>query len=255
MVTIIDEEAGTVTVKDARGERQYQMASNEAFMAASKAWLRCSWDAKYVYGFSWLGRPIIQLPEDMIRIQEVIYRIKPDIIIETGIAHGGSLIFYATLCKAIGKGRVLGIDLDIRSHNRQAIEAHELFPLITLLEGSSIDPAVVTRVAQIVGERPNALVVLDSNHSRDHVLGELNMYAPFVPVGSYIVVADGIMPELCRAPRSKPDWSWNNPMSAVAKFLAGRTDFEAEEPEFPFNEGMVTGRVSYWPSAYLRRKA
>ena len=89
MVTIIDEEAGTVTVKDARGERQYQMASNEAFMAASKAWLRCGWDAKYVYGFSWLGRPIIQLPEDMIRIQEVIYRIKPDIIIETGIAHGG----------------------------------------------------------------------------------------------------------------------------------------------------------------------
>lgn len=255
MVTVIDEDAGTVTVSDARGEQQYQMASNEAFMAVSKAWLRCGWDAKYVYSFSWLGRPIIQLPEDMIRIQEVIYRIKPDIIIETGIAHGGSLIFYASLCKAIGKGRVIGIDVDIRSHNRQAIEAHELSPLITLVEGSSIDPAVVARVARMIDDSPNALVVLDSDHSRDHVFAELNMYAPFVGLGSYIVVADGIMAELCRAPRAQPDWSWNNPISAVTKFLEGRGDFEVEEPKFAFNEGMITGRVSYWPGAYLRRKA
>src|SRR4051794_26222386 len=176
MVTIIDENNGTVTVRDSSGERQYPMASNDGFMAASKAWLRCGWDAKYVYSFSWLGRPVIQLPEDLVRIQEVIYRIKPDVIIETGIAHGGSLIFYASLCKAIGQGRVIGIDVDIRGHNRRAIEAHELFPFITLVEGSSIDPAVVKRVADAAGAGAKALVVLDSNHSQDHVFAELTLY-------------------------------------------------------------------------------
>src|SRR4051794_21861605 len=149
MVTIIDENNGTVTVRDAAGERQYPMASNEGFMAASKAWLRCGWDAKYVYGFSWLGRPVIQLPEDLIRIQEVIYRIKPDLIIETGMAHGGPLIFSASLCKAIGKGRVIGIDIDTRDNNRRAIEAHELFPFITLIEGSSISPSVLKQVGTL----------------------------------------------------------------------------------------------------------
>jgi cephalosporin hydroxylase len=255
MVTIIDEEAGTVTVRDPRGERQFSIASNEAFMAASKAWLRCGWDAKYVYGFSWLGRPIIQLPEDLIRIQEVIYRVKPDFIIETGIAHGGSLIFYASLCKAMGKGKVIGIDVDIRSHNRKAIEAHELFPFITLVEGSSTDPKVVDRVASIVGQTSNALVILDSDHGRDHVLAELRLYAQFVGVGSYIVVCDGIMAQVCGAPRTKPDWSWNNPLSAITQFLKSATDFEVEEPEFLFNEGIVTDRVTYWPSAYLRHRS
>jgi cephalosporin hydroxylase len=255
MVTIIDEEAGTVTVRDAGGERAYGMASNEGFMAASKAWLRCGWDAKYVYGFSWLGRPVIQLPEDLIRIQEIIYRIKPDVIIETGVAHGGSLIFYASLCKAIGKGRVVGIDIDIRSHNRQAIEQHELSSFITLIEGSSIDPTVIKQAESLMGKDSNALVVLDSNHSKDHVLAELNMYAPFVGTDSYMVVADGIMAELSGAPRSKPDWQWNNPLGAIESFLQERTDFAAEEPAFPFNEGEITGRVTYWPRAYLRRKS
>lgn len=255
MVTIINEDAGTVTVSDASGERHYQMASNEGFMAASKAWLRCGWDAKYVYGFSWLGRPIIQLPEDLIRIQEIIYRIKPDVIIETGIAHGGSLIFYASLCKAMGKGRVVGIDVDIRRHNREAIEQHELFPLVTLIEGNSIDPAVAKKVECLIGQVANALVVLDSNHSKDHVLAELNMYAPFVTPGSYMVVADGIMAELCGAPRTKSDWRWNNPLGAIQGFLQESTDFALEEPAFPFNEGAVTGRVTYWPRAYLRRKS
>jgi cephalosporin hydroxylase len=253
MVTIIDEDAGTVTVSDAGGERQYQMASNEGFMAASKAWLRCGWDAKYVYGFSWLGRPIIQLPEDLIRIQEIIYRVKPDVIIETGIAHGGSLIFYASLCKAMGKGKIVGIDVDIRSHNRQAIDQHELSPFITLIEGSSIDPAVIEQVERLIGPASNALVVLDSNHSKDHVLAELNMYAPFVALDSYMVVADGIMAELRGAPRSKSDWRWNNPLGAIESFLRERPNFMAEEPAFPFNEGAVTGRVTYWPQAYLRR--
>ncbi|HKR59212.1 MAG TPA: CmcI family methyltransferase, partial [Pyrinomonadaceae bacterium] len=144
----IDLESGVLSVADGEGTSTYNLGTPEAFAVISKLWLRAGWDSKYVYSFTWLGRPIIQLPDDMIRIQEVIYSVKPDLIIETGVAHGGSLIFYASLCKAMEQGRVIGIDIEIRPHNRQAIEAHPLFPFITLIEGSSIDPAVVEEVAR-----------------------------------------------------------------------------------------------------------
>ena len=134
-----------IVVKDGR---EYPIGSPEAFSIISEAWLRAGWDTKYVYSFAWMGRPIIQLPEDMIRIQEVIYDIKPDLIIETGVAHGGSLIFYASICKAMGIGRIVGIDIEIRPHNREAIEQHEMFPYISLIEGSSTDPSIVKSVKE-----------------------------------------------------------------------------------------------------------
>ncbi len=254
MITTIDETAGEVVVIDGDRERRYPLASNEGFMAASAAWLRAGWDAKYVYGFTWFGRPMIQLPDDMIRIQEVVYRLKPDAIIETGVAHGGSLVFYASLCKAMGKGRVIGIDIEIRPHNRAAIESHELFPFIELHEGSSADPAIVSAVRASVPLDATVLVILDSNHSRDHVLSELRAYAPMVSPGSYIVASDGIMAQVAGGPRTHPDWDWNNPLSAMDIFLREAPDFEAAEPGFPFNEGAVTDRVTYWPRAYLRRR-
>ncbi len=136
----IDEANGVVIAAGPDGEVTHRLDSPEAFRLISKAWVRCGWDTKYVYSFSWMGRPVIQLPEDMLRIQEVIYEVKPDVIVETGVAHGGSLIFYASLFKAMGKGRVIGIDIEIRPHNRSAIEAHEMKPLISLIEGSSVDP-------------------------------------------------------------------------------------------------------------------
>ena len=254
MRTVIDEAAGEVIVEDSEGERRYPLASNDGFLAASAAWLRAGWDTKYVYGFTWFGRPMIQLPDDMIRLQEVVYQVKPDIIIETGVAHGGSLMFHASLCKAMGKGRVIGIDVDIRPHNRAAIEAHELFPLIELFEGSSINPAVVSAVRASVPEGGVALVILDSNHARDHVLAELRAYAPLVSPGSFILACDGIMARVAGGPRTNPDWGWNNPLSAISAFLAEAPEFEAAEPGFLFNEGMVRGRVTYWPQAYLRRR-
>src|SRR4030042_1568933 len=134
----VDEKNGLVIVEDDKGSSTYDIGSPEAFYILSKIWLRSGWDVKHIYTFTWLGRPIIQLPEDMFRIQEVIYRIKPDVIIETGIAHGGSFVFYASLCKAIGRGRVISIDIEIRPHNRKAIEEHELFEYATLVEGNSI---------------------------------------------------------------------------------------------------------------------
>ena len=229
------------------------LSDPRAFSIISEAWLRAGWDTKYVYGFSWLGRPIIQLPEDMLRIQEVIYDIQPDVIIETGIAHGGSLIFYASLCSAIGKGRVIGIDIEIRPNNRKAIEEHRLSPLISLIQGSSIDPNVVYAARSQVGTSETVLVLLDSNHLKDHVLAELDAYSPLVSPGSYIVACDGVMKQVAGAPRTEPEWSWNNPLSAIEEFLVHHREFECVEPRWPFNEGAITERVTYWPRAYLRK--
>jgi cephalosporin hydroxylase len=252
MITI-DEASGLVTVDGPDGPATHSLASAEGFRIVSEAWVRCGWDAKYVYSFTWMGRPIIQLPDDMLRAQEVIYAVKPDVIIETGVAHGGSLIFYASLCKAMGRGRVVGIDIEIRPHNRAAIEAHEMKPLITLIEGSSIAPEVVGQVRGLIAPGETVLVFLDSNHTRDHVRGELEAYGPLVTPGSYIVATDGIMGHIAGAPRTKPDWDWNNPETAAREFVAAHPEFVIEEPAFPFNEGTVVDRVTYWPSGFIRR--
>lgn len=249
----IDTENGTVTVTSPQGERTLSLSDPEAFKIVSDAWLRAGWDTKYVYTFSWMGRPVIQLPEDMIRIQEVIYSLKPDVIIETGVAHGGSLIFYASLCKAMEKGRIIGIDIEIRPHNRAAIEAHEMFPFITLIEGSSIAPETVEQVKAQVKPGETALVILDSNHSKAHVKAELEAYASLVPVGSYLVATDGIMEQVKGGPRTQEDWDWNNPKQAAIEFAAEHPEFVIEQPAWPFNESGLTENITYWPSAWLKR--
>lgn len=253
MITI-DEKNALVIIKDDQGERQLPMNSSEAFKAVSDAWLRVGWDTKYVYSFSWMGRPVIQLPEDMIRLAEVIYDLKPDLIIETGIAHGGSLVYYASLFKAMGKGRVVGVDIEIRPHNREAIEAHELYDYITMIEGSSVDPDIVAQVKDQIRETDKTvLVILDSNHLKDHVSAELEAYSPFVTENSYIVACDGIMGQVVGAPRTDESWSWNNPTQAAKEFAEKRSDFILNEPDWTFNEGSVTERVTYWPGAFLKK--
>ncbi|MDD2901688.1 MAG: CmcI family methyltransferase [Syntrophales bacterium] len=249
----IDFLTSQVTVFGEESSSSFSIGTQEAFSAISNAWLRSGWDTKYVYTFTWMGRPIIQLPEDMFRVQEVIYRVKPDVIIETGIAHGGSLIFYAGLCKMMGRGRIIGIDIEIRPHNRKAIEEHELFEYITLIEGSSIDEKVVSKVKSLVKPQEKVFVMLDSNHSKQHVLAELTAYADLVSIGSYIVASDGIMANLVGAPRSSPDWSSNNPQAAALEFIRQRREFEMEQPPWLFNESHLTENVTYWPDAWLRR--
>lgn len=252
-VTIIDETAGTVTVRDASGERLLAIADAEAFDAVSKAWIRVGWDTKHVYSFTWMGRPIIQLPEDMVRLQELIFELKPDVIVETGIAHGGSLIFYASLFELLGKGRVIGVDIEIRPHNRQAILEHPMAKRIAMIEGSSIDPVTVAKVKDMIRPGETVLVLLDSNHLHGHVLEELRAYGPLVSVGSYIVATDGVMEQVVGAPRSSPDWAWNNPKKAAHDFVAENPDFAIEEPAWLFNEGVVRNRVTYWPDAFVKR--
>jgi cephalosporin hydroxylase len=251
----IDEVRGCIVIQSANGTmEEHSLDTPEAFEAISAAWLRCGWDVKYVYGFTWLGRPVIQLPEDMIRIQEVIWRVRPDVIVETGVAHGGSLVFYASLFEAMAHGRVIGVDIDIRSPNRSAIEAHPLAPRITLVQGSSTAHGTLAAVRHSIAPDETVLVILDSNHSRAHVEAELDLYAPLVSSGSYIVACDGIMAQLAGAPRTAADWTWNNPITAVEAFLARNPNFALEEPGFPFNEGAVRSRVTYWPNSFLRRQ-
>jgi cephalosporin hydroxylase len=252
MITI-DMENSCLYIGDGAEKKKIQLSDPQAFEILSEIWLRSGWDNKYVYTFSWFGRPIIQLPEDMIRIQEMIYSIKPDVIIETGVAHGGSLIYYSSLCKAMGKGRVIGVDIEIRPHNRQAIEVHPLFSYITLFEGSSTDTDVVGKVKNEILSGDTVLILLDSNHTKDHVLSELKAYSSLVTVGSYIVAMDGIMEKVTGAPRTQPDWIWNNPQQAAFEFVKGNPDFEIVEPPFVFNESSLSNKVTYWPSGYIKR--
>ena len=176
----IDSEGDTIS-RELDGEVEtVPLYSTAGFEELSKLWVKVGWNQKHVYTFSWLGRPIIQLPDDMIRIQEVLERIRPDVILESGIAHGGSLVYYASLCRLLGRGRVVGIDIEIRSHNRTAIEAHPLFDLITLIEGSSVDPQTVAAATAEIADGETVLVILDSNHTAEHVRAELEAYAPLV---------------------------------------------------------------------------
>jgi cephalosporin hydroxylase len=253
MITI-DLANGQVTIEAAGRTTMHALGSPEGFKILSAAWLRAGWDAKYVYSFTWMGRPVIQLPEDLIRVQEAIYRLRPTVIIETGVAHGGSLVFYASLFRAMGQGRVIGIDIEIRPHNRRAIEEHELADLITLVEGSSTAPAVVQQVRGLLHPSDRVFVMLDSNHSKAHVLAELEAYADVVTPGSYIVAADGIMADLGSAPRTTPDWTWNNPRAAVEEFLRSRPDFSLTPPPFAFNEGVVDEAITYWTGGWLRKR-
>jgi cephalosporin hydroxylase len=255
MKLIVELDRRFVTIERNEGTVRLPFSHPEAFGAISHAWLQCGWDAKHVYTFTWLGRPIIQLPEDLLRIQEAIYSIKPDVVLETGIAHGGSLIFYASICHAMGRGRVIGVDVALRPVNREALAAHGLSSYISIVEGSSIDPAVVRRVYQMVRPGETTLVVLDSDHSRAHVLGELEAYAGLVTQGSYLVAADGIMKDLAGAPRSAPDWAENNPWAAARAFLDRHPEFELHEPARLFDESVAaTPSPTYWPGAWLRRR-
>lgn len=253
MKLTLDTEAKTLTLHEAGQTTTLDLYSTAAFEAISRHWVRVGWNQKYQYTFSWMGRPVIQLPEDMIRMQEVIFQVKPDVIIETGVAHGGSLIFYSSLCRAMDKGRVVGIDIDIRAANRAAIEAHPLSDRITLIEGSSTASEIVQQVKSLVKPGETVLVILDSNHTYAHVFDELQAYADLVTPGSYIVATDGIMYDLADVPRGTAGWATDNPTFAARDFVAKHPEFVIEQPAWPFNESVLEQNITHWPGAWLKR--
>jgi cephalosporin hydroxylase len=222
------------------------LGENIDAQALSRVWSRETNRNGYTFNFSWEGRPIIQYPQDIIAIQELIWSIKPDLIIETGIAHGGSLVFSASMlalldiCDAIETGetidakcsrrKVLGIDIDIRAHNRAAIEAHPMSSRIEMIEGSSIAPDIIAQVHAIAANFSRVLVCLDSNHTHDHVLAELLAYAPLVSAGSYCIVFDTLVEDMPEG--MFPDRPWgpgDNPKTAVWKYLSEHSEFEIDK--------------------------
>jgi cephalosporin hydroxylase len=241
-------------------------AVNESLRRAAHEFVLASTPPKYSYNFQWLGRPIIQYPQDMVAMQELIWTIKPDLIIETGIAHGGSLIFSASMLAMLdmedailngvsidpraSKRKVLGVDIDIREHNRQAIEAHPMSSRIQMIQGSSIAPDIVAQVQKQTDLYQTVLVCLDSNHTHDHVLAELEAYAPMTSVGSYCVVFDTVVEDM---PKSMfPDRPWgpgDNPKTAVWDYVKRHPNFEVDRS---IDHKLM---ISVAPNGYLKRVA
>jgi cephalosporin hydroxylase len=223
--------------------------------ALSRIWSRETNRHKYTYNFRWLGRPIIQYPQDIVAMQEIIWDLKPDLIVETGIAHGGSLVFYASILELVAAcggpkdSAVAGVDIDIRSHNKAAIDSHPLARRIRMVQGSSIDVAVVREVAEMARGKERVLVVLDSNHTHDHVLAEMEAYGPLVTQGSYMVVFDTLL-DLMPAD-AFPDRPWgpgNSPLSAVHAYLPAH-------PEFEIDSGIADKlQITVAPDGFLRRR-
>lgn len=230
-------------------DRVKKNGTNSALKQAASQFNTESNKAQYSYNFSWMGRPIIQYPQDMIAMQELIWEIKPDLIIETGIAHGGSLIYYASLLELIGHGEVLGIDIDIREHNRKEIEKHPMFKRITMIEGSSISKEIIDKVAVFASDKKRVLVSLDSNHTHEHVWQELNLYSPFVSLGSYIVVFDTIVEDLPEGyfSQERPWGIGNNPKTAVHQFIKENDRFVIDHS---IDQKLL---ISVAPEGYLKR--
>ncbi len=235
-------------------ERIAANAANASLRISADAFMRATIPTHYSYNFSWLGRPIIQYPQDIVAMQELLWSVQPDLIIETGIAHGGSLIFSASMlelnaaCGGPKKAQVLGVDIDIRAHNRAAIEAHPLSGRIRMIQGSSIAPEIVNEVKAIAAGRERVVVCLDSNHTYDHVLAELEAYAQLTTVGSYCVVFDTVVQDLPAEFFANRPWGpGNNPWTAVREFLKRHPEFEVDKR---IDHKLL---ISVAPDGYLKR--
>lgn len=225
-----------------------QMAADTSLRELTRKWFNASTKYEYSYHFTWLGRPIIQFPQDVMAIQEVVWKVKPDLIIETGIAHGGSLIFSASMLELIGgDGLVVGIDIDIRPHNRAEIEKHPMFKRIELIEGSSLDEEVLNKVNRLAANKERVLIILDSNHTHDHVLKELELYSPLVKKDSYLLVMDTIIEDMPDDLVAHRPWGvGNNPKTAVREFLKTTDRFVIDQEL----ENKLL--ISVAPEGYLR---
>ncbi len=235
-------------------ERIDAIGHDELLKSKALAFMQASVEPKYSYNYKWMGRPVIQYPQDMIAMQEIIWEVKPDLIIETGIAHGGSLIFSASMleliavCDDVEGGEVLGIDIDIRPHNLKAIEEHPMYKRISMIEGSSIAPEVIAKVVDKAKGPKRILIFLDSNHTHDHVLAELKAYAPLTSVGSYCVVFDTLIEDM--QVNAYPDRPWgkgNNPKTAVWEWLKTHPEFKIDKN---IHQKLL---ITVAPDGYLKR--
>ncbi len=224
------------------------MSNDKSLRETSRSWFNQVYKYENSYHITWLGRPIIQYPQDILALQEIIWKVKPDLIIETGIAHGGSLILSASILELLGKGHVLGIDIDIRKNNKQEIEKHPMFKRISMIQGSSTDKKIINKVQKFAKGKKKIMVILDSNHTHKHVLKELRMYSQLVTKGSYLIVFDTIVENLPEELINKQrPWNiGNNPKTAVNEFLKKNDRFKVDKK---IEDKLL---VTVAPSGYLK---
>jgi cephalosporin hydroxylase len=221
--------------------------SREGLEAIARLWVKSSAQNRIMYEPSWLGIPIIQYPSDIVVMQELIWKVRPDVIVETGFAHGGSAVFYASILELLGHGKVISVEVEIRKYNRVAVLAHPMSHRIEMIEASSVEPATLAEVKRCIGDGQKVLVTLDSNHSYAHVLRELELYSPLVGEGSYLVAMDGAQQWVADMPRGKPEWREDNPLRAVHEFVRAHPEWEIDPH---YNRMLVTSN----PDGFLRRK-
>ena len=236
----------TLTLTTAQDTKTVDLYSQEGLGLVSRLWLKLYTQYKLTHDVTWMGRPIIQLPEDIIMMQELIWKVRPDVIIECGIAHGGSMLFYASLLELMGKGRVIGIDIEIRPHNKIAIENHPMVNRVEMLEGSSTSQKTFNSVKEMVKGDKSVMVVLDSNHSKDHVARELELYSELVSPGSYLVAMDGAQAFVWDIPDGKHEWKDDNPLIAIEEFIENNTQFRIDS-------NYERLRVTASPKGFLRK--
>jgi cephalosporin hydroxylase len=235
-----------IKVNTDEGARELDIYSPEGFKVLANLFTRSGWQQKISYEPTWLGIPIIQTPEDIVMMQELIWKVRPDVIVECGVAHGGAVVLYASILEMLGKGHVIGVDVEIRKYNRLALQSHPLSRRFTLVEGSSVEQATVDEVGRHIQPDDTVLVTLDSNHTAAHVAQELRLYAPLVTPQSYVVVFDGVMQVLTDAPGGSPAWAKDNPWHAVEGFIEENDEFEVD----PYYNRL---KVTHCPGGFLKR--
>ena len=236
----------TIRVELPEGPEEVDIYSPEGFKVLSNLFTRSGWQQKVSYEPTWLGIPIIQTPEDIVMMQELLWKVRPDVVIECGVAHGGAVVLYASILELLGKGHVIGVDVEIRKFNRLALQSHPLSRRFSLIEGSSVDASTLAEVRRRIRPDDKVLVTLDSNHAAAHVAQELEMYSPLVTPDSYLVVFDGVMQVLTDAPGGSPAWDMDNPWHAVQAFLGSNDDFQID----PYYNRL---KVTYCPGGFLKR--
>lgn len=238
----------TLTLDSGTERTTVDLYSREGLDLLSNLWIKAGAEHRMMYEPTWLGRPIIQFPTDIVAVQELLWKVQPDVVIETGIAHGGSIVLSASILELIGKGKVVAVDIEIRPHNRAAIEAHPLKHRIELIEGSSIAEETLAKVKRAVGDAKTVLVFLDSNHTEAHVYRELELYGELVTPGSYLVAHDGAQAWVSDIPRGKPEWKNDHPLTAIHRFVA-------EHPEYTIEPHWTRLGITSSPDGWLKKAA
>ncbi|MGJ5819789.1 CmcI family methyltransferase [Paludibaculum fermentans] len=252
MIITINTEASTLSVAVGGHQTNYPLHSPDAFHILSREWLKLGWNLEHWATFSWLGRQFLQLPDDMLRLAEAVWRLRPAVIVETGVYDGGSTLWFASLCKLMGHGRVISVESELRSEVRAAIDEHAA-GLVTLVEGDSSAPGTGAAVSSLVAPGESTFVFLDSDHHKQHVAGELRNFAPLVSGGSYLVVADSNLAQLAELPNGERTWSQDNPGVAVDEFLEAHPEFRRERFVPTFEDSVDFSGLSYFGNTWLKR--